>query len=874
MDIPENVQAPAPAPGAVPLAARLVDDPARWHAVEHSPEHSSEALARSIVHHFHATLGLELDDADAHGLYTAVALAVRERLIEPWTRTRAATLQGGGRRTCYLSLEFLMGRALGNAVMALDLEAALGEALGSLGVSLADVEALEPDAGLGNGGLGRLAACFLDSCAALALPVTGYGLRYRYGMFRQGMEHGHQVERPDAWLSNGHPWEIERTELAVRVSFGGHVEIDVDAAGGRRHRRWVGSEDVLAVPHDVPIPGAGNGIVNTLRLWASTATAEFDLDSFNAGGYTEAVAAKTEAENITMVLYPNDASENGKVLRLRQQFFLVSASLQDALRTWTDSHASIEGFAEAHCFQLNDTHPSLAVAELMRLLIDVHEVEWDAAWAITRSTMAYTNHTLLPEALECWSLPLIERLLPRPMEIVREIDRRFLAEIDARWPGDAARQTAMAIISQDGSSVVRMAHLAIVGSFSINGVAQLHSDLLRTGLFRAFAELWPERFNNKTNGVTQRRWLAYCNPDLKALVNDAIGEGWVSDMRKLEALAPLAENEAFRRSWRDMKALNRARLAELVFERTGVRALPDMMMDVQVKRIHEYKRQLLCVLHVVHAWLERRENPETSAVPRCVVMAGKAAPGYRLAKAIIKLANNVADVVNADPLTRDTLRFVFLPDYNVSAMQVICPGTDLSEQISTAGKEASGTGNMKFMMNGALTIGTLDGANVEILEAVGEEHFFRFGLDVDGVAETRRGYDPDGFVQADPRLARVLEAFDQGRFSRELDGREDNAGAAAIREVIAAIRHPGDPWLTLADLGAYLDAQDAVDAAWSDSDRWTRSSILNTAFSGRFSTDRTMRDYNRDIWRLEPIDTGTVEAGAVDAQQGEAVAMR
>jgi len=867
MDPILNAQASTPVTAGLQLASQLVDDPARWHAVEHVAERDSDALARSIVQHFRATLGLELDDADAHALYGAVALAVRERLIEPWKRTRAATFHRSNRRTCYLSLEFLMGRALGNAVMALELETPLREALNSLGISLADVEALEPDAGLGNGGLGRLAACFLDSCAALGLPVTGYGLRYRYGMFRQGMEHGHQVERPDDWLSNGHPWEVERCELAVRVPFGGHVEIEVDAAadGGREHRHWVGAEHVLAVPHDVPIPGAGNGVVNTLRLWASTATAEFDLDSFNAGGYTEAVAAKTEAENITMVLYPNDASENGKVLRLRQQFFLVSASLQDALRTWIDNHGAIDGFADAHCFQLNDTHPSLAVAELMRLLIDVHELEWDAAWAITRSTMAYTNHTLLPEALECWPLTLIERLLPRPMEVVREIDRRFLAEIDARWPGDTDRQTAMAIISRDGSSVVRMAHLAIVGSFSINGVAQLHSDLLCTGLFRAFAELWPERFNNKTNGVTQRRWLAYCNPDLTSLVDEAIGEGWVNDMQKLEALEPLADDAGFQQRWRDMKSLNRARLADLVFERTGVQPLPEMMMDVQVKRIHEYKRQLLCVLHVVHAWLERRENPDAVAVPRCVVMAGKAAPGYRMAKAIIKLANNVSDVVNADPLTRDTLRFVFLPDYNVSAMQVICPGTDLSEQISTAGKEASGTGNMKFMMNGALTIGTLDGANVEILEAVGEDHFFRFGLDVDGVAETRRGYDPEALVRADERLSRLLRAFDEERFSRDLDGHQDGAGAAAIREVIAAIRHPGDPWLTLADLPAYLDAQDAVDAAWQDTARWTRSSILNTAFSGRFSTDRTMRDYNRDIWRLEPIGPDLVTDATASA---------
>jgi starch phosphorylase len=826
-----------------------------WRAAAKNAERSSDAFAASIVSHFSGTLGRDLAVADAEALYTAVALAVRERLMGDWRTTRHATVNGTTRRTCYLSLEFLMGRALGNALLNLNLYDAVQEALATLGLNLADIEELEPDAGLGNGGLGRLAACFMDSCAALALPVTGYGLRYRYGMFRQSMDNGHQVERPDDWLAHGHPWEVSRPELTRTVKFGGHVE--VIKGESRERRRWVSTEDVEAVPSDVPVPGTDNGVVNTLRLWSAHAVQSFDLGHFNAGGYAEAVAAQSVAENITMVLYPNDASENGKILRLRQQYFLVSASLQDAMSSWLAANDDLTGFADSHCFQLNDTHPSLAVAELMRLLMDEHDLEWDAAWAITRRTMAYTNHTLLPEALEQWPLGMIERLLPRPIEICHEINRRFLAEVDARWPGDEERRRAMSIVQEGHEPMLRMAHLAIVGSYSINGVAALHSELLRTGLFSHFAELWPERFNNKTNGVTQRRWLSHCNPTLASLLDESVGAEWVQDMSLLEKLAPLAKNAEFCNRWQEVRRVNRQALAQLVFERTGVQATPDMLMDVQVKRIHEYKRQLLCVLHVVHCWLEQgggqlHTASATPAAPRCVIIAGKAAPGYRMAKSIIRLCNAVADVINADPATGDTLKFVFLPDYNVSAMEVICPGTDLSEQISTAGKEASGTGNMKFMMNGAVTIGTLDGANVEILEAVGEENFFRFGLDVAGVASLRANYDPGHIAQSDKRVARVLEAFDTGVF----DPADDPDGVTAIREAIAAVRSGSDPWMTIADLPAYLDTQAQVDAAWTDQESWTQMSILNTAFSGRFSTDRTMHDYNRDIWRLEPLVLG------------------
>jgi len=825
------------------LAAReLVAPASQWAETLPPLALDTAALRHSIAQHFSQTLGRDIDHASAHYLYKAVAISVRDRLMERWRATRQATDAATTKRTCYLSMEFLMGRALSNAVNNLEMTDALGNALNELGVALEDVEALEQDAGLGNGGLGRLAACFLDSCASLALPVTGYGLRYRYGMFKQSIDNGWQVEKPDNWLSQGHIWELERPELACRVRFGGHVELITDLHGVITHR-WVNTDDVRAVPYDVPVPGHANGIVNTLRLWNSAATDEFNLNEFNAGGYTEAVAAKNAAENITMVLYPNDSSENGKVLRLRQQYFLVSASIQDALRIWLMKNDGFKGFADAHCFQLNDTHPSLAVPELMRLLIDEHKLSWDDAWAITTKVMAYTNHTLLPEALECWSLNMIGALLPRPTEIIQEINRRFLEQVGKQMPGQLQQQAEMSIVSFDHVPVVRMAHLAIVGSFSVNGVAALHSELLKEGLFRNFNALWPERFNSKTNGVTQRRWLAHCNQPLRELLDEKLGDQWLGNLDQLEQLIPQANDAQLQKRWRSIKRENKVQLAELVSCRTGVTVSADMMFDVQVKRMHEYKRQLLCALHAVHLYLDIINGAEHA--PRFILIAGKAAPGYHMAKAIIKLINNIANVINNDRRTAGKLRVVFLPDYNVSAMEVICPAADLSEQISTAGKEASGTGNMKFMMNGAVTVGTLDGANVEILEAVGAENFFLFGLTVDEVDSVRNGYSPASFVAADRRLKRMFEAFDSGLF--------DGAESDLVRSVIDAARSPHDPWLTVADLPAYLDAQAEVEEAWLDEERWTRMSILNTANSARFSTDRTMRDYNRDIWKLAPV---------------------
>ncbi|MDX8402594.1 MAG: glycogen/starch/alpha-glucan phosphorylase, partial [Mariprofundaceae bacterium] len=598
---------------------------------------------------------------------------------------------------------------------------------------------------------------------------------------------------------------------------------------------------------DIPIPGYRNGVVNTLRLWKAAATDEFDLGEFNAGSYPEAVAAKNEAEQITLVLYPNDASENGKELRLRQQYFLASASLKDVLRQWVARHGEdFSRFADFNCFQLNDTHPTVAVAELMRLLMDEHGLGWDEAWSITTRCMAYTNHTLLPEALERWSVALFGRLLPRVLDIIREINARFLAEVARRWPGDGERVRRMSIIEEGPEPQVRMAHLAIVGSFSVNGVAELHSNLLKRGLFADFHDLWLERFNNKTNGVTQRRWLAWCNPALSRLITETIGDGWITDLDQLRRLAPHAEDAAFRERWAACKRENKERLAAAVERECGVRFDPDSMFDIQVKRIHEYKRQLLNVLHVIHLYDRIKRGDTEGWTNRCVLIGGKAAPGYWMAKQIIKLVNNVAAVINADPDVGGRLKLVFFPNYRVSAMEVICPAADLSEQISTAGKEASGTGNMKFMMNGAVTIGTLDGANIEIREEVGEENFFLFGLTADEVERTRQAYDPNAIIAADEDLRRVMNLIESDHFSMFEPG--------LFAPIAAAIRNPADPWLVAADFRSYVDAQRRAAAAFREPDRWWRMSVLNTAASGRFSTDRTMRDYNREIWRLTPLE--------------------
>ena len=828
-------------------------DPAKKRKKVHSPGLTNTpplpmdqtGIVRSFRHYYTYNLGRDRYCHSVHYHYLALALTIRDRLMERWKQTRYAHEESDCKRGYYLSLEFLMGRTLGNAALNLGLTETVSESLHSLGLELEDLVEAEHDAGLGNGGLGRLAACFLDSCATLQLPVTGYGIRYEYGMFRQRIENGRQVEEPDQWLRGGNPWEIERPEYVQRVHYGGRSEFYRDGDGETRVR-WVDTHDVLAIPFDIPVPGYGNGTVNTLRLWKAAATAEFDLGEFNAGSYPESVARKNEAENITMVLYPNDASENGKELRLRQQYFLASASLQDVLARWqVVRKGDFSDFAEKNCFQLNDTHPSCAVAELMRLLMDEHGMGWDRAWEITCRTMAYTNHTLLPEALEKWPLDLFRRLLPRLLEIILEINARFLAQVANHWPGDMERQRRMSIIEEGPVPQVRMAYLAIVGSFSVNGVAAIHSRLLVEGLFRDFYELWPAKFNNKTNGVTPRRWLSWCNPGMRRLLSDTIGDGWVADLQQISAIVPHADDPLFRERWQLVKQVNKERLAALVLEECGVLFNPAALFDVQVKRIHEYKRQLLNILHVVHLYDRIKRGDLAGWTDRCVLIGGKAAPGYQMAKLIIKLISNVAQVVNADPEVGERLKVVFLPNYRVTAMEIICPGTDLSEQISTAGKEASGTGNMKFMMNGAITIGTLDGANIEIREEVGDDNFFMFGLTAEEVEETRRSYHPSAIAAGDENLGRVLRLLQSGHFNMFEPGLFD--------PIIASVLSPHDPWLTAADFPSYVAAQQLVADAYRDPERWTRMSIINSARSGRFSTDRTIGEYNEEIWGLQRI---------------------
>jgi starch phosphorylase len=809
----------------------------------------AEAILADTIHYHSRMLGRRTVRRQEHFLYQALVYATRERLMERWIET-SNKLQGRhGKRACYISLEFLMGRLLRNALLNLDITDQASEALERLGIDLEDIHEQEHDAGLGNGGLGRLAACFLDSCATIGLPVIGYGIRYHFGMFRQRLENGRQMEEPDAWLREGYPWEIERIERARTIKFGGRV-VRTKNSMGKVHTNWLDTHDVLAIPYDLPIPGHKNDVVNTLRLWSAAATDEFDLEEFNAGSYTDAVAAKNEAENITMVLYPNAETDNGRELRLRQQYFLASASLQDILHDWVLQYGTdLSEFAEKHCFQLNDTHPAIAVPELMRLLMDEHGLGWDAAWHITTSTMAYTNHTLLPEALETWPVAMFEQLLPRVLEIIYEINARFLSEVSRRWPGDLEILQQMSLVQETPAKVVRMAYLAIVGSFSVNGVAELHSRLLKKGLFKNFATLWPEKFNNKTNGVTQRRWLAACNPALSSLINSRIGSGWVTNLDLLEKLRPLADDSAFQDEWREVKQANKTRLAANIKSKTAIVVDPAMLFDVQVKRIHEYKRQLMNVLHAVHLYDRIQRGDGDHLPPRVIIIGGKAAPGYEMAKNVIKLINNVASVINSDPAMNGRLQLIFYPDYNVSGMELICPAADLSEQISTAGKEASGTGNMKFMMNGAVTIGTLDGANVEILEAVGEDNFFLFGLTVDEIPAVKEDYDPQTIIDLDEDFTRVMRLLDNGHFNR--------FEPHVLDDVIHAVRDPKDQWMTAADFRSFIDAQEIAGQAYLDQQRWTRMSILNSAASGRFSTDRTMRDYNQDIWHLEAISNGT-----------------
>ncbi|WP_051906338.1 glycogen/starch/alpha-glucan phosphorylase [Methylomarinum vadi] len=806
-------------------------------------------LIESFKQYYIHLLGRDENCRTPYYAFEAISLALRDRLMERWKATHKKYKYSGCRRGFYLSMEYLLGRSLTNSMLNLGAKDAVSEGLSELGIETDELINAELDAGLGNGGLGRLAACFMDSCATMQLPVIGYGLRYEYGMFTQNIVNGEQVEKPDHWLRRGNIWEIERLEYSHRIKFCGRTQLQTDESGKKRVH-WIETSDVLAVPFDTPVPGYCNDTVNTLRLWKAVATEEFNLDEFNEGDYAEAVAEKISAENITMVLYPNDANENGKELRLRQQYFLASASLQDVVTHWVALHGEdFSQFAAKNCFQLNDTHPSIAVAELMRLLIDNHGLGWQDAWTITRNTMAYTNHTLLPEALEKWPVSLMRGLLPRLMEIIFEINAHFLAEVSAHWPGDFERQRRMSLIEEGEEQQVRMAYLAIVGSYSVNGVAELHSRLLQRDLFSDFYALWPQKFNNKTNGVTPRRWLIASNPGLAALISETIGDDWMSDLSLLKKLLPYAEDAEFRQRWYRTKQLAKQKLIEFKQQQHDIDINLEALFDVQVKRIHEYKRQLLNILHVIYLYNRIKKGDTANWVPRCVLIGGKAAPGYKAAKKIIKLINNVADVINSDPDTQGKLQLVFLSDYSVLAMEKICPGADLSEQISTAGKEASGTGNMKLMMNGAVTIGTLDGANIEILEEVGEDNFFLFGLTEAQVAERRKHYDPVSTIEQDEDLRQVVKLLECGHFNQFEPGIFD--------ELIGSIKSPNDPWMTVADFRSYIDTQKRVEEAYRDRDRWIKMSIINCANSGKFSTDRTISEYNRDIWKLESQPVGT-----------------
>jgi starch phosphorylase len=803
-----------------------------------------DALKRSFLDNLFYMQGKFPALATDYDYYMALAYAVRDRMLQRWNSTAAAYTAQGSRTVCYLSAEFLIGPHLGNNLVNLGMEDTARHAMSELGLNLEVLLRQEDEPGLGNGGLGRLAACFIDSLATLQVPCMGYGIRYEYGIFQQEIIDGWQVEKTDKWLRFGNPWELVRPEWAVEVKFGGHTERFVDEQG-RQRIRWIPARVVNGVPYDTPILGYRVNTANTLRLWRAEAPESFDFSVFNRGDYWGAVNQKVTSENITKVLYPNDEQVKGKELRLEQQYFFVACSLQDMLRITQIQKIPPERFHEKFAVQLNDTHPSIAVAELMRLLVDELLLDWERAWEITRATFAYTNHTLLPEALERWPLDLFGRLLPRHLEIIYEINARFLDEVRIAFFGDEARLSRMSLIDESGARYVRMAHLATVGSHAVNGVAQLHTELLKRDVMSDFNELWPHKFSNKTNGVTPRRWVVLANPRLSNLISRAIGDNWIRDCEELRRLEPLIEDSGFRTDWRDIKRANKVQLAAVIRERTGVLVNPDAIFDVQVKRIHEYKRQHLNILHVIGLYHRLKTQPGLSMNPRVFVFAGKAAPGYYLAKLMIRLITAVAEIINRDPGVRDLIKVVFLPNFNVTNSQIIYPAADLSEQISTAGKEASGTGNMKFQMNGALTIGTMDGANIEIREEVGADNFFLFGLTASEVQALRGGgYRPWEVYDSQPELREVIDLVGSGFFSR--------GNADQFRDLLDNLLLY-DPYMVLADYRAYSQCQLSVDAAYGDCERWTRMSILNSARSGKFSSDRTIREYCSEIWQTKAV---------------------
>ncbi len=799
-------------------------------------------LKQSFLDNLFCGLGRVPMAATRHDLYTALALTVRDRLLKQSVLTMEHYAERDARVVAYLSAEFLPGPHLANNLLNLGITEPTRQALAELDINLDDVIEQEEEPGLGNGGLGRLASCYLDSLASVEVPAVGYGIRYEFGIFDQTIKDGWQVEITDKWLRYGNPWEIARPEIAYSVKFGGHTETSTNGHGGHRVR-WIPGTVVKGVAYDTPILGYRVSTCNPLRLWKAEAVESFDFDAFNHGDYYRAVHDKMASENITKVLYPNDEVLQGKNLRLQQQFFFVSCSLQDMIRVHLLLKRPLDTFHEKWAVQLNDTHPAIAVAELMRLLLDQHAMDWDTAWRVTQNTFAYTNHTLLPEALEKWPVGLFGKLLPRHLEIVYEINRRFLDEVRAKFPGDDARLARMSLIDESGERSVRMANLATVGSHHVNGVAQLHSDLLVKTVMHDFAELWPEKFLNVTNGVTPRRFMAVSNPPLAQLITQRIGDGWLRDLDQLRKLEPLADNATFQEEWRAVKLTAKRALAALIEQRTGIKVNAGSLFDIQIKRLHEYKRQHLNVLHILTLYLRLKRDPKADVPPRTFIFGAKAAPGYAMAKLIIKLINTVAAVVNNDPAVRDRLKVVFFPDYNVKNAQHIFPAADLSEQISTAGKEASGTGNMKFAMNGALTIGTLDGANVEIREEVGAENFFLFGLTAEQVEALKAGgYRPHDYFEQNTELRGVLDFIASGALA--------GGDAALFRPLVDNLLHQ-DPFLVLADYQAYIECQEKVSALWRNPQAWTRQSILNAARMGKFSSDRSIRDYCGRVWNIQ-----------------------
>ena len=803
---------------------------------------TAEDIKQAFRDKLHSGLGRLERYATKNDLYVALALTVRDRVFDYIVESLDAYGRVNARRVGYLSAEYLPGPHLANNLLNLGITEVTREAVRELGYDLDEIIAQEEEPGLGNGGLGRLASCFMDSLASVEVPAIGYGIRYEFGIFDQVIRNGWQEEITDKWLRFGNPWEIARPNIAYNVKFGGHIKTFSDQQG--TFRVWVADTEVKGIAYDTPIAGYRVNTCDILRLWKAEAVESFDFTAFNHGDYYRAVQEKVVSENITKVLYPNDDVEAGKELRLKQQFFFASCSLQDMLNIHMKLGGTPATFHEKWAVQLNDTHPAVAVAELMRLLVDEHRLGWDEAWTVTRKTFAYTNHTLLPEALEKWTVSLFGKLLPRHLEIVYEINRRFLDEVRKRFPGDDARVARLSLIDETGPRYVRMAHLACVGSHKINGVARLHSELLKQTVLRDFAELWPDKFCNVTNGVTPRRFVALSNPGLTKLITSRIGDDWLRDLDQLRKLEAFADDEEFQKQWRDVKLANKQRLAALIAERTGTKVEPESLFDVQVKRIHEYKRQHLAALHIITLYLRLKREPKTDMPARTFIFGGKAAPGYSMAKLIIKLINSISDLVNSDSIARDRLKVAYFPDFNVTNAQLIYPAADLSEQISTAGKEASGTGNMKFALNGALTIGTLDGANVEIREEVGSGNFFLFGLTAEQVEMVKaRGYHPREHYEQNPMLREVIDFIASGELAR--------GDSELFRPIVENLLND-DPFLLLADYQAYIDAQDRVNGLWRDPQAWTRSSILNSARMGKFSSDRSIRDYCERVWKIEP----------------------